>query len=231
MKLIKPDFHGSVEIEGIAGPVPRPVSIDQAKTGFERLRTLRVYRFSEGVPVDGHAEEDEVLLVVLSGSVELKLTGEGTAVGPVQLDAARSTSGTPCVAYLPPHGEYRLVPSAPADVAYVRARPQSGRPPRVFPRTPASGSRDSNLVFEEMHYAELLRIRIVLGPRLILGTQGDEILLHVQDLPDGTPGTARLATGEQVPISAWDTLAFHSGESPMFQFSEHASPTIFIFSA
>ncbi len=56
------------------GLARRPVDIDQSQTGFANLRSLRIYRFDAGSVIDGHAEEDEVFVVVMAGSVELTMT-------------------------------------------------------------------------------------------------------------------------------------------------------------
>jgi hypothetical protein len=239
MKLIKPDFNGTVEIEGITGPVPRPVSIDQAITGFERLRTLRVYQFSAGVPVDGHAEEDEVFLVILSGSVELNLSGQGTSIGPIRLDAADRKAEAPCAAYLPPHGEYRLVPITSASVAYVRARPQSGPPPKVFPMASVPRDAAKNVVFDAEDYAQRLRLRIVAIPTVndessfagVADYNADrERLIHIQDPGKHTSMTA-CDGDELVSVSAWDTVILRPGEHPVLKLSRGASPLIFVFAA
>jgi len=95
MKLIKPDQDRRIEIPGVPHPVRRPVDIDQSKTGFKNLRTLRIYRFDPGSVIDGHAEEDEVFIIILAGSAELAISAEGKEYSPITLSAAPSTQSSP----------------------------------------------------------------------------------------------------------------------------------------
>ena len=124
MKVIAPDFDRTVDLPGV-GPTPRPVDIDQSTTGFRNLVSLRIYEFADGITIDGEAEADEVLVVLLAGAVSIAVTGAHEAG--FQLDADGDWA-----IYLPPHHHYHLRPLTPATVAYARARPSSGSAPRAF---------------------------------------------------------------------------------------------------
>ena len=75
LRLFEPDHERRVLVPGVPGPARRPVDIDQSVTGFDTLRSLRVYRFDSGAVIDGHAEEDEVFVVVVAGRAELSVNG------------------------------------------------------------------------------------------------------------------------------------------------------------
>ena len=222
MKLIKPDHERRIDIEGIPGPVNRPVDIDQAKTGFTNLRTLRIYRFEPGHAVDGHAEEDEVFIVVLAGSAEISMTADGFDVSATVLNAATPLSASPCGAYLPPNGTYRLVPRTLCDVAYARATPVHRRPARVLVSSAEPASDGTSVLLDELACAEKLRLKLLqLEARsdaasfspLSPAEHNAESLLHVSG---GSHGTAFVDGGQDSPVSsvAWDTLAIAPGEVP-----------------
>lgn len=215
MKIIKPDFARRIEIPGIADPVRKPVDIDPGITGFETLRTLRIYQFEPGSVVDGHAEDDEVFLVVLSGSAELTLSTPESKGTPVSVEGALSLADLPCVAYLPPHSEYQLVPKTRTDVAYARATPSTGRPPKTFRPQPEGASLLNN-----SDYAQSLRIllyKVEAGEKLATGLAGlpgkAEALLHIRYLQ--SPETQ--AVGGQPNLNRlepWDTIALSSEKFP-----------------
>lgn len=129
MLVIAPDFDRTIELDGV-GPTPRPVSIDQAATGFADLVSLRVYDFVPGPPIVGEAEGDEVIVALLAGAVTIEVTG--VHEGAFTLDADGDWAVT-----LPPRHRYRLDPLTPATVAYARARPDASGPPRAL--RPVSG--------------------------------------------------------------------------------------------
>jgi hypothetical protein len=124
VQVIPPDFDRLIELPGV-GPTPRPVDIDQGVTGFSDLLSLRIYEFADGTTVDGEAEADEVLVVLLAGAVSITVTGSQEAEFKLDADGDWAI-------YLPPHHHYRLRPLAPATVAYARARPEGAAPPRAF---------------------------------------------------------------------------------------------------
>ena len=131
MRIIEPDFDRMIDLPGV-GPTPRPVDIDQTVTGFSDLVSLRIYEFAAGTAIDGEAEEDEVLVVLLSGAVSIAVTGAHEAE--FQLDADGDWA-----IYLPPRHHYRLEPLTPATVAYARARPAAAAEPKSF--RPVGGVR------------------------------------------------------------------------------------------
>ena len=116
MRIVEPDFARMIDLPGVS-PCPRPVDIDQSVTGFSNLRSLRVYTFACDKIIDGEAEEDELFIVLLSGTVDVLVAGASTASFTLQ-----TGSGTGAV-YLPPHDSYRLRVRSDADVAYARAQP------------------------------------------------------------------------------------------------------------
>jgi hypothetical protein len=217
MKLIKADHNHRLQIPGVPDPVLRPVDIDKAKTGFETLRSLRIYRFDAGSVIDGHAEEDEVMIVLLAGSIELTLIDEeaGGSAQTYTLSAVTEKQGAPCAAYLPPLAAYHLVALTDADVAYARATPADGPPYRVF-----------NALEEEVTYPRLLRLRIVelgAGSTQPLPATNAEALLHIK--------TNGVVTVAGATLASWDTLAIAPGESPVLHVAEGSSALVLIVQA
>lgn len=207
MKILKPDPTRRITIEGIVEPVRRPVDIDASKTRFRDLKTLRIYCFDPGSVVDGHAEEDEVFIVVLAGTVEITLRGEGREVGPVTL----GSEALSCAAYLPPNGEYRLVAKGEAEVAYARATPSRARAPRIFEgsdSTPVGGS-PAAVHLQVMEYAEKLQLRI-----LRLDTEHDHFRLdeEAETLVHVNGSVLAQGEGQQASLDAWDTVVVERGE-------------------
>ncbi len=145
MQVIEPDFDRTVDLPGV-GPCPRPVDIDRAITGFSDLVSLRIYEFADGTAIDGEAEGDEVLVVLLAGAVSIDVTGPHEASFRVDADGEWAI-------YLPPHHHYRLRPLAPATVAYARARPTASEPTRAF--------RPTGGVMAIDEPAERLRLRLL----------------------------------------------------------------------
>ncbi|EYD75144.1 hypothetical protein Rumeso_03240 [Rubellimicrobium mesophilum DSM 19309] len=190
MQLIAPDFDRSIDLPGV-GPTPRPVDIDQSVTGFRDLVSLRVYEFTDGTEINGEAEADEVLVVLLAGAVSIAVTG--THQAEFQLDADGDWA-----IYLPPDHHYRLQPLTPATVAYARARPSSASAPRAF--RPVEGV----LAIEEP--AERLRLRLLPleGETDASAGLGEDVerLAHLT-------GPARLGDRELPPSH---TLALSPGE-------------------
>jgi hypothetical protein len=211
-------------------PVLRPVDIDMSKTGFDSLRSLRIYRFDQGSVIDGHAEEDEVLIVLLSGSIELTLidAGPDAKSQTFTLSAADGQHEAPCAAYLPPLAAYRLVAGSEAEVAYARATPADGPPPRVFTANhPASGG----LLWEELTYPRMLRARVmkiaaetdvVVAP-VPEREAGCEALLHVRS---AGIVTFTVAESAPAPIASWDTVAIAPGEPLELKFVQGSSAVV-----
>jgi 5-keto 4-deoxyuronate isomerase family protein len=233
MKVLKPDHERLIKLDGVANPVPRPVDIDQAQTGFRNLRTLRIYQFEPDTVIDGHAEEDEVFIIVLSGEVELSMTGDGVETGAVRMSAAIGVEDDPCAAYLPPHGAYRLLPKSKADVAYVRATPKTSRAPKFF-SSPRSGAEVGGVrvLLDESGYAEKLAIRLVnvaatsgeFSWAAVAGAaQNGEALLHLRAREKECSLRVSGADSEALLLRPWDTLAFRSVEQPTFGVAERGA--------
>ncbi|MEP6645406.1 MAG: hypothetical protein ABJA69_12965, partial [Acidobacteriaceae bacterium] len=95
MKLLKADHNRRLEIPGVPNLVRRPVDIDKSQTGFANLRSLRIYRFDADSVINGHAEEDEVFIVGMAGSVELAMSEHDSIEGarPVTLSTPSGRTG------------------------------------------------------------------------------------------------------------------------------------------
>jgi hypothetical protein len=225
MILIKPDHNRRIDIPGVQLPVRRPVDIDQSVTGFKNLRTLRIYQFDQGSVIEGHAEEDEVFIVVLGGAVELTLTDDTAStvpVGPIVLSSADNPNASPCAAYLPPGGSYKLVSKSDADVAYARATPSGTRLPRVFFPSTETTVGDIKILLDETTYAERLRLRIVQIDVKDQNAQFSPVhesesayegLVHIHTglAPDIT--VSRKNENSPNPLSSWDTVAAEPGDN------------------
>jgi hypothetical protein len=195
MQVIEPDFDRLIDLPGV-GPCPRPVDIDQGVTGFQDLVSLRIYEFADRTTIDGEAEADEVLIVLLAGAATVEVTGPHE--GSFQLDADGDWA-----IYLPPRHHYRLQPLAPATVAYARARPTSAEAPRAF--------RPSGGVLAIDEPAERLRLRLLpvegetdasagLGPEVErLAHLTGPVRVGDRDLPPAH--TLALAPGENAHIT------------------------------
>ena len=240
--LFKADHARHIELAGV-GPALRPVDIDQSQTGFAALRTLRIYHFEPPAVIHGHAEEDEVFIVVLQGEIELQMRSEhwsrseggsrshdgSRSDDRFTLRAADAASPVTCAAYLPPHAEYALTPRTGADVAYARALPAGARSPAVFSSSPRQGTGPCPLL-NLPPYAERLRLQLwhvetreedadlIPADRAAADTPAPlataaEMLIHVRSAP------ARAVTAEApglagITLDSWDTLAVYPGEQP-----------------
>ena len=239
-QIFKADHARRIELAGV-GPAPRPVDIDQAQTGFAALRTLRIYRFDPPATVHGHAEEDEVFIVVLCGEVELQMRSEHWSRNDARfvLEAADAASPVACVAYLPPHAEYALTPRTPADVAYARARPISGRSPAVFTTAPLPNGAGTQLLLDESSHAERLRLQLwQIRTREIAAdlmpanrpVAAGEILIYVR----AAPVLAVTVDAQDLPtvaLESWDTLAVSAGEWPRLRVAARSSALSLVVSA
>ena len=114
MLIISTDPTRMIDLPDV-GPCQRPVDIDQAVTGFQRLKSLRIYRFGAGATIAGDSEGDEVYIVPIGGAVELQITG----VTP--LKATLSAGSGNRALYMAPNHSYRLTPESETLVAYARA--------------------------------------------------------------------------------------------------------------
>ena len=237
-RVLKADPAGRVTLEGV-GPVPRPVDIDEAQTGFEALKTLRIYRFAPPGVIHGHAEQDEVFIVILSGEVDLQMRSEQWARSDehFSLSAPRLLDTALCAAYLPPHAEYELTPRTAADVAYVRALPLSARSPALFASVARRPRAGRAVLLDESSHAERLRLKL-----LQLDTDAT-----VTDLFDDAPLTGESlihlrtepsnAARAQVPGRGWaglesgDTLVVLPNERACIRLGAHARALALVVSA
>ena len=224
VKVLKADHAHSVTLDGVTGPVPRPVDIDQTRTGFRALRTLRIYQFASPAVVDGHAEHDEVYIVVLAGSIELVMRSEGWSGSGATLTLSAPAGGKPalCAAYLPMHAEYRLTPLGTADVAYARATPSTRLSPEVFSSTAQVAGGPIRILLDETRHAQRLRVRlltidagqraVVVQPLAEIGDVG-ETLLHCRTWPAHSAATILIDDGPTM-LDSWDTIATAGGANP-----------------
>ncbi len=239
MDVIEADHNRTVQLTGVPDAVPRPVDIDQARTGFKALRSLRIYRFLAGSVVDGRAEEDEVLMVVLAGSVQLSMSQQELEHGSPKfvLSAVSNTDCEPCVAYLPPHGAYRLVPLSDAEVAYARATTATARLPKVFCAERQPAGPVDELFIEESRYATRLRLRVIEVRASAVGAyvvpvdglaSECEALVHVRTSP--ARGAASLSTqgSDPVAFNSSDTIAVPPRERPTIHLAANSSALILV---
>jgi hypothetical protein len=105
-----------------AGLVERPLEVTPELTGWA-APTARAYTYRAGQVIDGEAEADEMVMLLLRGDVELRADG-------VERRCARADpfADAPVVLYLPPGGAYRASVRADSHVLYCRA-PAAGRLP------------------------------------------------------------------------------------------------------
>ena len=239
MDVIKADQHRRLQLPGVPEPVARPVDIDQSRTGFVCLRSLRIYRFSAGSVIDGHAEDDEVLIVVLAGAVQLAMSQSDLEEGSAQfqLSAAGNLQGDPCTAYLPPQGTYRLIPQSDAEIAYARATTPTGRAPAVFFGKAQSKDAGDEVLLEESTYARRLRLRVsyvnAAHDRFAVmpvepSESGFEALVHVKTEPARGAATISLKGVEPMALQSWDTAAVLPGERPTLHIAEASSALVLI---
>lgn len=237
-RIFKADPARRVTLEGV-GPVPRPVDIDEAQTGFEALKTLRIYRFAAPGVIHGHAEEDEVFIVILAGQVGLRMRSERWARGEEQfaLGAPGGLDAATCAAYLPPHAEYELTPRRDADVAYVRARPLSGRPPALFSSASRRDHAGRAVLLDESSHAERLRLRLLqldtgAGAADLIGESPltGESLIHLRTEPS-CAASAEAPGVSSTPLESGDTLAVSPNERPRIRIAAHASALALVVSA
>lgn len=239
MRLLRPDHETRYEVPGVPGRVRKPVNLDGAAVGFTRLRSLRSYRFEAGSVIDGHAEEDEVFVIVTSGSVTLQIGFHDDAVdgfGTFQLSApgSGSTDGA-CVAYLPPHSVYRMTPRTDADVFYARATPTEVREPAVFRTDAANSSQPANTVFQDRTHAERLRLRILrivpAGSALVAqpldpADEACEAFLHVQGEPAAKVASISRGVVTPLDLASWDTVALSPGEAPLLHVEQGSAALV-----
>ena len=239
MKLLKADDQRRVEIPGVSDPVRRPVDIDTTQTAFTNLRSLRIYCFDADSVINGHAEEDEVLIVVVAGSVELTMSESDMQVSsrPLLLSAASDSQSDPCAAYLPPHAAYRLIPRGNAEVAYARATPSGGRPATVFKAQASPDQFGVTVLLKENAYPQQLRVRLLQIKALqqeisftpIEDPEGMcEALVHIRTVPAERGATLTDADRRTSPLESWDTLAVAPGDRPTVRVAMGSSALVLV---
>ena len=229
MKVIAADHERRYGIPGVPGPARRPVDVDSSMTGFTALRSLRLYRFEAGGVVDGHAEEDEVFVIVTAGSVRMGVGWEDSAVdaeGTYTLSAPSGESEDPFVVYLPPRAVYQLTPLTQADVVYARSTPKRGGKPAVFNSHTTIDEAGVTTILKQVSHAERLCIRLqridasesdIRQSLVDAADEACEALVHVQGSPAESLGSISGVDGETMQLQSWDTLAISPGERPVLQ--------------
>ena len=244
MILIKSDHDRRIDITGVPDPVRRPVDIGPSVTGFSNLRTLRIYQFEKDSVIEGHAEQDEVFIVVLAGAIELTMIVDPSenALSPIVLTAPDGSGARlACAAYLPAHAAYKLIPQSEADVAYARATPTTPStcpPPRSF--SPPVRPAGSYVWLEETAYAERLRFRLMLFGKqdstvssipVKVSEAMCEALVYVRSVPpNGVSVTAARDTAP-VCLESWDTVALAAGENPTFTIGVESAALVLVVAA
>lgn len=242
MKLLKPDHETRYEVPGVPGRVRKPVNLDGAAVGFTRLRSLRLYQFNAGSVIGGHAEEDEVFVIVTAGSVEMKIGFSDEVVdgfGTFTLSApGAAASDAAFVAYLPPHSVYRMTPHTAADVFYARATPSGIREPAVFHASASGSNGPVDVLLQNHTHAERLRIKILritpAGADVVLQPvdQADghcEAFIHLQGEPAGAR-VGKFSRDVVAPLllEGWDTVALSPGETPVFEVEQASTVTLVV---
>ncbi len=242
MLLIKADHGRGVELAGVRGLVPRPVDIDQTATSFKALRTLRIYRFAPPAVIDGHAEEDEVFIVVLTGSVDLVMRCENwpDSGASFRLAAANAREAVACAAYLPRNAEYRLTPVVSAEVAYARTKPTGNRAPHILTSAPRVEDAGAVVLLEESTHAERLRCRLIqidAGFQSVAVTpirdfeEQSETLIHVRTRPARHSAMIETEGSPSTSLESWDTVALAPGSNPRLRISAGSSAVGFVVMA
>ncbi len=183
MQIIDADPARMIDLPGV-GPCPRPVDIDQGKTGFQGLKSLRIYRFVPGPAIHGDSEVDEVFILPLSGAFDLQIAGAHPFSGRV------SAEGPLRAIYMPPDHSYVLTPLGPVTVAYARAAAQGCMATRGLTETDGEG------------LAEHLRYRLVsaaAGEWIDPGPGGETLVFVIQGSLEGAGG--RVAEGQTVALA------------------------------
>ena len=240
MLIVRSDATRLIDIPGVPAPVRRPVDIDQANTGFSSLRTLRIYRFDAGAVIEGHAEEDEVYIVVLAGSIELTINTEEEEAPPetALLSAPSALREAACAAYLSPGSSYKLIATSETDVAYARATPRNVRSPKIF-TTPEQGSGAGiHLLLEDTTCAErmsfgLLRIDATASPLSFSpAAREGERLIHVTgDVPGLSTVVSKADGPNPERIYSGDTLVITPGDQPVINFAERSKCLVLTLTA
>lgn len=108
------------------GPGSLAVDISPARAEWNLL-TFRVHRVTSETPLEGLTDDEEAVIVVLSGSGDL-------AIGDQRLSfegRASVFAGLPHFGYVPRHTRYRFTPTVNAEIAWGSAPCEHDHPARI----------------------------------------------------------------------------------------------------
>jgi 5-deoxy-D-glucuronate isomerase len=175
------------------GEVERPLEVAREQTGWD-APTARAYQYRAGQVIDGDAEGDEMVMVLIDGELALSATGLEERVAGRHDPLADAAT----ILYLPPGASYRAEIRRDARVLYCRAA-----------GTPAADGRPAWIgAALDASVSVRLRIRedvVAAGTwaTLPLGTPG--IVYHRFGADDGFALTAT-AGGEAVAVRDGDAV-------------------------
>jgi hypothetical protein len=129
-----------------AGLVERPLEVTPELTGWA-APTARAYTYRAGQVIDGEAEGDEMVMLLLRGDVDL--AADGIVQRCVRVDPFADAA---VVLYLAPGGAYRASVRADSHVLYCRAPAAGSRPTRIL--APDAGELVTAEVAERLRIAE-----------------------------------------------------------------------------
>lgn len=217
MFIVKPDFERRIDLPG-AGPCARPVDIDRALTGFTQLVSLRVYTFVEEAVIDGEAEADEVIIVLMRGRADVTVSSGGRQAGSFSLCQAGGTRAV----YMPPQASYRLTAAAECDIAYARAAPGDMKLPDTCGFVSAADRLD---IADHALSMDVVIAAVRAGENCPLSEDGGspERLMHVR-----SNGMTAAIAGQS--ISDWDSIVIADGERALLEV-ETGTAEILIVSA
>jgi 5-deoxy-glucuronate isomerase len=120
------DYQARIFFEGV-GEVERRLQVTPEIAGWEHLY-FRTYTYRTGMVINGESAAEEMVMVLLSGSVIMEVEGQRWV-----LDGRRSVfAGKPHVIYLPPGKDYKMSVLADSDCAYSRASAEGRLPARLI---------------------------------------------------------------------------------------------------
>jgi 5-deoxy-glucuronate isomerase len=121
------DYHAKVYFEGI-GEVERRLQVTPEIAGWDYLY-FRSYTYRTGLHIHGESAGEEMVMVLLSGSVTMEVGGQRWV-----MDGRKTVfDGRPYTIYLPPGCEYSMTVHSDADCAYSRASAEGRLKPRMIP--------------------------------------------------------------------------------------------------
>ena len=124
---VSSDYNAKVFFEGI-GEVERRLQVTPEIAGWDYLY-FRSYTYRKGLHLHGESAGEEMVMVLLSGSVTMNVAGETWV-----MDGRKSVfDGMPFTIYLPPGYEYEMEVNSDCDCAYSRASAVGKFKPRMIP--------------------------------------------------------------------------------------------------